>query len=99
MLEIDTESGTVRGYSRAGVRYWTGIPYGAPPEGALRFRAPQRPTPWAGIRKCDGFGPLAPQLRRNRITGQSAVVGNENCLTVNVSAPASTGSGLPVMVF
>ncbi|SDH20001.1 para-nitrobenzyl esterase [Rhodococcus triatomae] len=92
-LEVTTDTGRVRGAFRDGLRHWHGIPYAAPPIGELRFRAPAPPTRWVGTRDCVGFGPPAAQAQRRR------VVGSEDCLTVNVTAPGTSGSGRPVMVF
>ena len=45
------------------VRVYAGIPYAKPPVGELRFREPQAPEPWDGVRACDTFGPMAMQNR------------------------------------
>ena len=49
------------------VEVYAGIPYAAPPVGELRWRAPQEPVPWEGVRKCDTFAPMAMQARTNTI--------------------------------
>ena len=43
------------------VRAYGGIPYAKPPVGELRFREPQAPDKWEGVRACDHFGPMAMQ--------------------------------------
>ncbi len=45
------------------VAVYAGIPYAAPPVGNLRFREPQLPSSWEGVRKCDKFAPMAMQER------------------------------------
>src|SRR4051794_26754570 len=76
---VCTESGPVRGTVADGVRALKGMPYAQPPVGALRFRPPQPPAPWREERSADKFGPPCPQLGPDR-----AVVGDEDCLTLNV---------------
>lgn len=46
-----------------GVEVYTGIPYAAPPVGALRWREPQSAEPWEGVRVCDHFAPMSMQVR------------------------------------
>jgi len=61
---IRTQSGPVSGVpsSRdAAITVFKGIPYAAPPVGALRWRAPRPAPPWSGVRKADHFGPICPQ--------------------------------------
>jgi hypothetical protein len=38
------------------VRVYRGIPYAAPPVGALRWKAPQPPASWKGVREAKDFG-------------------------------------------
>ncbi|MBE5908060.1 MAG: carboxylesterase family protein [Lachnospiraceae bacterium] len=46
-------------------KVYAGIPYAAAPVGELRFREPQAPQNWDGVRACDAFGPMAMQQRGN----------------------------------
>lgn len=105
-LEIRVTGGVIRGVHEGRIRAWRGIPYSAPPVGALRFRAP-RPVPrWSGVRDCSRFGAVAPQSFRGQFRGVSPEVpAGEDCLTLNVLAPGEgpglerRGGGRPVMVF
>lgn len=58
--------------------------------GSLRFRAPQPPRPWQGVREAKAFGPLPVQKRGFEAIGGAgaATPMSEDCLTINVSAPA-----------
>ncbi|MBP3279396.1 MAG: carboxylesterase family protein [Butyrivibrio sp.] len=49
------------------VKAYGGIPYAKPPVGELRFREPQVPDKWEGVRACDHFGPMAMQPRSSVI--------------------------------
>lgn len=101
-LLVRTRSGLVRGVVEDGVRTWRGMPYAAPPVGALRFRAPQAPASWDGVRDAGRYGALPMQKR-----GFAAIGGAgartpmaEDCLTINVSAPRDIGAGgKPVVVW
>ena len=99
-LEIPTAGGIVRGILDGDVRTWRGIPFAAPPIGELRFRAPAPAAPWTGVRDASEFGPSAPQDRKGPFSGAAAnTPKSEDCLTLNLIAPADHASGLPVMVY
>ena len=97
---ITTSVGKVQGSSsevqQTVVRIFKGIPYGAPPVGALRWKAPQPPTPWEGVRNATQWASRCPQ--RTSLLGTGGM--SEDCLHLNISTPAkSTADRLPVMVF
>src|SRR5437879_7061468 len=56
----ETVSGKVRGFAMNGVYSFKGIPYGAPTDGAARFRRPSKPARWAGVRSCVHNGHMCP---------------------------------------
>lgn len=95
---VETPLGVLSGVvARPGVAAFLGIPYAAPPVGALRWRAPQPATPWAGVRDAAAFGPDGPQLPNPRLR---AARQDEDCLYLNVWAPQGAAPGsCPVMVW
>uniref|UniRef100_A0A454A0Q8 carboxylesterase n=1 Tax=Stomoxys calcitrans TaxID=35570 RepID=A0A454A0Q8_STOCA len=73
-----------------------GIPYGQPPVGHLRFRAPLPAEPWNGVKDCTDFN-IKP-MQKNPLTGK--VEGSEDCLYLNVYAKTlQSKAPLPVMVW
>lgn len=100
-LTVQTTHGAVRGIVDKGVRTWRGIPYAAPPVGALRLRAPQPLAPWDGVRDASEFGMAPPQV----VTFEASGIGKEtpvgeDCLTLNVSAPQRPAAApRPVLVY
>ncbi|WP_280301572.1 carboxylesterase/lipase family protein [Nocardia neocaledoniensis] len=99
--EIVTADGVVRGRAGRRVIRWRAVPYAAPPVGDLRFRAPQPVTPWTGVRSATEFGTAAVQHPSGARTGaRTWQPTGEDCLTLNVTAPAAPSAGpRPVMVF
>ncbi|HEY1022021.1 MAG TPA: carboxylesterase family protein, partial [Flavisolibacter sp.] len=100
-LQVKTVHGAVEGVlEKSGVRSFKGIPFAMPPVGELRWKAPQPVQPWKGVLKADKFGPRAMQTpifgdMNFRSDGVS-----ENCLYLNVWAPATKGKALlPVLVY
>ncbi len=96
------DSGQVQGTVSADskVRMFRGIPFAAPPVGPLRWKAPQPVAKWDGVRQATEFGSRCMQARIYgdmifRDSGPS-----EDCLYLNVWAPAAPSPGhLPVMVW
>jgi para-nitrobenzyl esterase len=80
---VGTTDGAVRGLANGGLDEFLGIPYAAPPVGALRWRSPQPAARWSGVRDATQFGPHCPQLASP--FGQAST--SENCLFLNVFTP------------
>jgi para-nitrobenzyl esterase len=84
----------------SGVRVFKGIPYAAPPVGALRWRKPAPVEPWEGVRQADEWGPRAMQGDRLGNIDPLNSRMSEDCLYLNVWTPAgSERDRLPVMVW
>ena len=95
-LVVGTADGQVRGKQASSTDDYLGIPYAAAPVGPLRWRPPQPPAPWHGIRPATHFAPHCPQP--TGVFGRPST--SENCLYLNVFRPARQGSSdLPVMVW
>ncbi len=93
---LSTKHGAVRGALEGPSYAFRNIPYAAPPVGALRWKAPSPATCWKGARDGAGWGPQCPQFQDN---GAGPMVGNEDCLQLNVFAPAAKAGPLPIMVW
>ncbi|MDZ4370687.1 MAG: carboxylesterase family protein, partial [Phenylobacterium sp.] len=97
---VRTEQGVLVGAEAAGVVSFKGIPYAAPPVGALRWRAPQPPATREGRRPAIDFGAICIQPPSNGDPGVGPLPMSEDCLTLNVWTPAERGTKpLPVMVW
>ncbi|WP_083874575.1 carboxylesterase/lipase family protein [Nocardia paucivorans] len=95
-----TEYGRVRGARDGSVFVWRGIPYAAAPAGRDRFRPPRPPQPWDGVRDCHTVGQIAPQNMDNTVPVDRSLRMGEDCLWLNVWAPAGTAEApRPVMVW
>ncbi|MCE1247549.1 MAG: carboxylesterase family protein [Firmicutes bacterium] len=92
---VKIKNGLIKGKTEEKIRIFQGIPYAAPPVGNYRWKAPQPPADWDGIRECTAFGPACPQPRQKPDGKYS-----EDCLYLNVWTPAKkSGEKLPVMVW
>ena len=103
---VITGGGAVRGTTAGTVDEFLGIPYAAPPTGDLRWRPPQPPARWWGVRDATQFAPSCPQP-----PSPFAPPGpfSEDCLYLNVYTPGRDADhrlprgggedGLPVLVW
>ncbi len=97
---VAVTGGRVEGVAADGVTSFDGIPFAAPPVGALRWRAPQPVRPWSGIKKADHFGPSCMQDPKSLKQLGAPPAMSEDCLYLNVWTPAhSAAARLPVMVW
>lgn len=95
-VKIDT--GALSGRQASDINIFKGIPYAAPPVGDLRWRAPRPAAAWTGVREADRFGFDCMQNKPGWDATQSKEPTSEDCLTLNVWAPAAA-KGAPVMVW
>lgn len=94
---VATEQGLVRGEVLGSIIAFRGIPYTAPPVGDLRWKPPQPHEPWEGVQDALTFGPPCPQFTSSN---SEAIIGSEDCLTLNIWAPKDKEPSLrPVMFF
>ncbi|GJQ76634.1 hypothetical protein Trydic_g15494 [Trypoxylus dichotomus] len=100
---VDTSYGKLRGKLLTDIEGATfygfqGIPYAKPPLGNLRFKAPQPPVKWTGIR--DATSESSECYQRHMIF--QTIIGSEDCLYLNVYTPQLPSDGellRPVMVW
>ncbi len=90
---VATTSGVVRGAVAGATWAFKRVPFAAPPVGELRLRAPAAASCSATELDATQLGPACPQL------DDTTYVGDEDCLHLNVWAPASGGAARPVMVW
>jgi carboxylesterase type B len=79
------------------VANFLGIPYAAPPVGALRWRPPQPAAAWTGVHAADHYGSVCAQP----LSGDGPASISEDCLYINVQRPAlgDRRQRLPVYVY
>lgn len=100
-LKVKTQEGKIQGktINNGEVKAFLGLPYAAPPTGELRWKAPEPPAKWKGTRDATKFGAHCAQGRvfDDMVFQDSGP--SEDCLFLNVYAPADATdkSKLPVM--
>jgi para-nitrobenzyl esterase len=101
LLTVRTVQGKARGktINNGKVKAFLGLPYAAPPVGELRWKSPEPPAKWNGVRDATRFGSHCAQGRvfDDMIFQDGGE--SEDCLFLNVYAPATATatSKLPVM--
>ena len=80
---VRTDNGLVASKTVGDAQVFDGIPYAAPPVGALRWKAPQPAKPWTGVRESK-LGNVCPQQANSEAPDGSST---EDCLYLNVTTP------------
>jgi para-nitrobenzyl esterase len=93
---VRTADGSIQGKVAGATTEYLGIPYAAPPVGALRWQPPHPVAPWPGTRQATSFASTCAQPALPPGVGSTS----EDCLYLNVFAPAAASDrDLPVMVW
>jgi len=94
---VTIDGGAVRGVAVPGGYTFRGLPYAAAPIGDLRWRAPEPPTAWNGVRDATDFAPSCPQPVSPFLPPGPIA---EDCLYLNISTPTlRRGADRPVLVW
>ncbi|CAM5522042.1 Para-nitrobenzyl esterase [Streptomyces alboniger] len=93
---VTTTDGRIRGTADGDLRSFRGVPYAAPPVGDRRFSPPEPAAPWPGVRDATRPGAPCAQPKGLPVGVPSE---SEDCLHLNVTAPATSDGSRPVIVW
>lgn len=108
---IETKQGVYQGERTSEYTIYRGIPYAKAPVGPLRFRAPEAPDSFSGVRKADSFAPrsIQPENDPESFYGKEFYAYpdyqtpeiNEDCLYLNLWIPTGTPpeGGWPIVLW
>ena len=102
---VKTDYGLLKGYISNDVMVWKGVPYAKAPVDGLRWKAPQAPSRWQGIRDATKPANKCTQLKTTDDWIRTGVVdadSSEDCLYVDIYRPARPAfhhEKLPVYVW
>jgi para-nitrobenzyl esterase len=98
---VKVDGGALSGAVEDGVRVFKGIPFAAPPIGDLRWKPPQPPAAWSGVRSATEFSAACQQLPYppTSIYYSPPRPMSEDCLYLNVWTAAAANETRPVMVW
>lgn len=96
---VTTQFGPVQGSANGNVIQFLGIPFAKPPIDSLRWKAPQTPNAWTTTLSTTSFAPACPQKSFTQGDTTSTLIGDEDCLYLNVWTPQVGAGTRPVMVF
>jgi len=96
---VETHLGSIQGFTDDGIHKFFGVPYAAPPVGALRWRPPQPAPTWTQVRQTSEFGPICPETA-GAVFQTRARRQDEDCLYLNVwTSTVDMQAKQPVMVW
>jgi para-nitrobenzyl esterase len=104
-VRIDTGEVVGKFQLNTAMRAFLGVPFAAPPVGALRWKPPQPAAPWPTARAATSYSAQCMQPTRSKTSVYYEYAGgdqptSEDCLYLNVWAPSEKADGkLPVMVW
>jgi len=98
MLTIDGGRIAIPAAAPDGVTSFKGLPYAAPPVGALRWRPPAPVAAWSGVRASDRFAPDCMQ-KPSPAASPATRSRSEDCLYLNVWSAAPRRAHQPVFVW
>ncbi len=103
-LESDTirstETGDVIGFKEDNSSHvWLGIPFAAPPVDDLRWKAPVPADSWGNdtylaLEHCDDCSQTPSEIEK-ALGAENVLIGSEDCLYLNIHAPAFTAENIP----
>jgi para-nitrobenzyl esterase len=95
---VETKYGEVGGLLvDNGIVAWKGIPFAKPPVDDLRWKRPEEPDKWDGIKEASEFCEMCVQyVEYPPSSGTYVPYGNEDCLYINVWRPDTEEKDLPV---
>ncbi|MGC8472459.1 MAG: carboxylesterase/lipase family protein [Acidimicrobiales bacterium] len=98
---VSVDGGWIRGREDGGIWEFLGVPYARAPVGPLRWRPPERPEPWSGVRDATMPGPLAPQVppAPGATLPGDPLEQSEDCLHLSIWTPAPDSARRPVLVW
>lgn len=103
---VQTASGKVAGSIEENMEVYKGIPYAAPPVGALRWKAPQPVTAWKDVKICTAFSasPMQAEPRPFMVWSKEYLIPekpiSEDCLYLNVwTSNSKSKKKKPVFVY
>ena len=96
---VPTQFGQIQGSANGTILQFLGIPFAKPPIDTLRWKPPLNPDNWTGVLNTTSFAPACPQKRFEQGGTNDTILGNEDCLYLNIWTPQVTAANLPVLVF
>ncbi len=96
---VSTQFGSIQGAQNGNVYQFLGIPFAKPPVNDLRWKAPENPINWLNTLATTSFAPVCPQKLFQQGDTTSTIIGNEDCLYLNVWTPQVGAGNRPVLVF